>query len=187
MPLQKSAPPDSTCGRIRRYFFLLEQGGTAVREVVLENRLWSNKRLVAIAELGGVIFAIYIGVVPVRRLRKFDAPGLSTLQVGDANLRQTLLPFVGNVIVLEEVRILEHDVGALRHDFLPILAGGIRDRRLDQAEIAPRVVHANKKEIAIVIRVVLDILLARLHQFPFRRGLIGGNVTSFAGGVAAGD
>ena len=109
------------------------------------------------------------------------------MQAGHANLRQAILPFVGDVIVFEEIRIIEHDIRAMRHDFLPILAAGIRDRGFDQTEIAPCIVDADVEEIAIVVRVVLNVLFARFHEFPFRHGLIGGNVARFAGGVTAGN
>ena len=169
------------------YFFLLEQGGAAARHVVFEHRLRSDERLVAITELGRIVFTIEVGIVDISRLRKFEAAGLSALQAGHANLRQALLPFVRDVIVFEEVRIIEHDIRAMRHNLLPILAAGIGDRGFDQTEIASCIVHADMKEIAIVVRVVLNVLFARFHEFPFRHGLIGGNVARFAGGVTAGN
>jgi len=109
------------------------------------------------------------------------------LQVGDPDLLQTLFPFDRYVKVFVKVDVVEHNVGTLRDHFLPVLAAWIGDRRLDHAEIAAVVVGANVKEIAIVVRIVFDILFAGFDDFPFRHRLIGGNVTSFAGGVAAGE
>src|SRR5438132_11096015 len=86
------------------YFFLLEQGRAAARHVVFEHRLRSDERLVAITELGRVVFTIEIGIVDVSRLRKFEAAGLSALQVGDANVRQAILTDGGGVMVFEEIR-----------------------------------------------------------------------------------
>jgi hypothetical protein len=83
--------------------------------------------LVAIPEFGGVIFVIDVWIVPVRRFWKFNSPGLSGLQVGDTHLWQPLLSLVGYIVVLEEVRIVEHYVGPMRHEFLPILAARSRD------------------------------------------------------------
>src|SRR5207244_9264094 len=85
------------------YFFLLEQGGAAARHVVFEHRLRSDERLVAVAELGRIVFTIEVGIVDVSRLWKFEAAGLTALQAGHANLRQAILPFAGDGIVFEEI------------------------------------------------------------------------------------
>src|SRR5258708_11357459 len=75
----------------------------------------------------------------------------------------------------------------MRNDFLPIFAPRIGHRSSDHAEIATGIVDPNIKEIAVVVRVVLDVLFTRFDDFPFGHGLVGGNKTRFAGGVTADD
>ena len=53
------------------------------------------------------------------------------------------------------------------NDFLPIFAPRIGHRSFDHAEIATGIVDPNIKEIAVVVRVVLDVLFTRFDDFPF--------------------
>src|ERR671922_2050320 len=89
-------------------------------------------------------------------------------------------------MVLEEIRVLQHDVGTMVYYLLPILTARIGDRRLHQPEVSSRVVDAKIEEFPVMIGIVFNVLLAGFHDLPFGAWLVGGDVACFGGRVAAG-
>src|SRR5260370_36381585 len=81
---------------------------------------------------------------------------------------------------------MEHDMSAMRYDFLLGVAEGIGNGRLHQAEISARIVDTDVNKIAAVIGGILDVLLARFEDFPIGLGLVGGDTADLCGGVASG-
>src|ERR1019366_8650092 len=167
-------------------FLALEQRGRTAFHVVFEDRLRRNERLIGVPELGGAILAIDVGIRSVRRFGKFNAPRLSVVKVGDSYLRQSVLALVEDVVVLEKVRVIDHDIGSLRYDFLPVLAAWIGHGSFDQTEVAAGVVHPDVERVSVVVGIIFNILLARLHDLPLRGGLIGGEIADLRSGATAG-
>ena len=112
------------------HFFLLQQRGLAADHVVLEDRPRRNERLVAIAEFTRIVFTIGVAITRVGGLGKLDPPRFTAAQIGYPDLRQSIFPLAQYVVVLEEVRVVQHDVCAMGNDLLPILAPRISHRRL---------------------------------------------------------
>ena len=167
-------------------FFLLQQSGLAGGDVVFEHRTRSDKGLIAVTEFSGVEFLVDPRIAGVSRLGKFDAMRLAGGQVGHAELRQAIFALAQNVKSLEEVRVVEHDVGAMRNHFLPVRALGIGNRGLDQAKIPCRCHLRGCRKSRRVFGEIFDVLLTRLEDFPVRVGLACRNVTGLRSGVAAG-
>lgn len=165
-------------------FFLFEECRFAIGHIEFVYRRRRDEGLIAIAKFGGVVLAIDVGIAIVGRLRKGDTLWLTAAEVRDAHLWQAILPLIQDVIVLEEVRVIEHDISALGNHFAPIRTPGIRYLSLNEAEVSTCVVDANVEEVSIMIGVVLNILLAGFHQLPIRHGIGSRNEASFAGSVA---
>ncbi len=123
-------------------------------------------------------YAAYAGSGKAMRL------DCAVAQVDHADLRQTALALIKNAEVFEEVGVVNHDAGIVRHDFMPVRAAWIGDWRLDQPEVAPGIVDADVKRISVVVGIIFDALLARFENLPVAVGLLGRNEARFAGGVA---
>ena len=89
--------------------------------------------------------------------------------------------------VFEEVDVVEHDVGVVGQDFVPVLATWVGYRSIYQAEIASCVIDADVEEVAVMVGIIFDALLARLDNLPLSVGLGGGTVAGFGSGVAGGN
>src|SRR5262249_9129694 len=145
---------------------LLEESRSAGRDVIFKDGLRCDVGLVGVAELSGIELTVGVGRRIVGRFREFKSTRLAAGKVIDADLRQAVFALVGDKVILEEVCAIEHDVGPVGNDFLPICAAGIGDRGLDQAEVAARVVDAYVEGISVVVGVVLDLVFTRLQNLP---------------------
>jgi len=77
-----------------------------------------------------------------------------------------------DVVVLEEIGVLQHDIGPLGDDFLPVLAARIGNRRFHQPEVTAGIVDAEIEKVAIMVGIVFDALLARFHHLPHAQRLV---------------
>src|SRR5437660_11154395 len=89
-------------------------------------------------------------------------------------------------MVFEEIRVLKEDGRTMSDHLLPMLTGRMVDWRLHQPEVPSPVVHAKIEKTAVVVGIILNVLLAGLHDLPFGGGLASGDVACFGGRVDAG-
>ena len=90
-----------------------------------------------------------------------------------ANLGQPVPAFCQNEVVLEELEVLEEDVGTIGDDLLPIRARRLRHGRAHEAEVLRAVVGADVEVIAEVIDIVLVAAPARLEDLERLVGVRG--------------
>ena len=103
-------------------------------------------------------------------------PGL-----GDAEAWQPGGALVEHRLALEDQQPLEHHVGAVRDDRLPVRPRRIGDRRRRQREVAATLVGADEELVAPVVDVVHVLVLARCDDAPRPGGLGGRQVVDLRG------
>ena len=163
---------------------LLEQLRGARVHVVVEDRARGDQRLVGVAELPRLELHVGGGEDGVGGLGEGDLGVECASQAHHAQAGQALLALEPHVEVLEEVHRLQHDVGPMGEDLHPALAPGGGHGRLDEAEVAARVVDLEVEEVAVMVDVVLLVLDARREHRPFPARRLGGEDARLRGGEA---
>ena len=104
---------------------------------------------------------------------------LSGLEIGDAEVRQSIFTLEQNVEVGEQFHSGEHHVGAMRDQLFPVFASGSLYWCSHQPEISSRIVDANEELFAVMIDLVFLVLHPWRNQIPFALRLIGTQVAPF--------
>src|SRR5438270_3130342 len=73
----------------------------------------------------------------------------------------------------------------MRNHFLPICLAWSVDGSLDQPKVAAGIVDSDVEEVAVVVGIVFDVLLARFYHLPVGFGLISRDIAGLARGVAS--
>ena len=166
------------------------ESGVGAGDVVLVDRGRRDQRLVAVAEDVGGEDAVDVRGCGVGGFGEGDLDrGFELIVRGetqDLQCGQAELAASGDGEALEEVEVLEREVGVERDQFGPVVAAGRGGGRGDDAEVLACVVAADGEETVPMVRVILLFVHAWSDETKVCLWFVGGEKAELVGGVAAG-
>ena len=165
---------------------LLQHAAHARVHVVRQDGGRRDEGLVEQAERRRLEDTVCLGRHRVGRLGEGHRVLGPAVGVEETDAREGRRSFTEDEVAREDQVLLEHDVGAVRHELHPADLGRIVHGRAHEAEVAAAIVGTDDELAAAVIEEVLVVGTARGHQTPVTLRTRGLEETRLGRGVADG-